>query len=200
VGCAGLAALAIAASVHAGELRINGRYGASNLVPNPSYESSDSRGAVDGMQFAALEIYGPRILWGLQALVAFDHHWSGSKFEFPLTTTSNSYSIGAARSLTVGYADAVIYAGAAYSDDVYHVDQEGLFRDDLDADSWGIIAGLDLRFNFFKNVDALVGYRLITREQATFTNDDPGTYEFEVIGRDADHCISAGISVIAWGA
>ena len=96
----------------------------------------------------------------------------------------------------MGYAEVNFSVCATHFSDTYDVLDLSDNRVDHTMNNWGLTIGVDLRFKFFDNIDSIVGYKYHRREKSVFESGDaPSEHSYVVEGREADHCIFAGMAV-----
>ncbi len=171
-------------------------YGGSSFSSKATIESEKKTGSVGGSHLVGVNMAGPAIAREIRPLVSYEYHWSGDGNDSYIRTQSDILSFGFLRASKWGYAEVNYSICATHFSDTYDVFDSRDNRVDHTMNNWGLTIGLDLRFKFFDNIDSVVGYKCHWREQLVIESDGvPSENSYVIEGREADHCIFAGMTI-----
>ena len=185
-----------AACAYGADVELSLRYGGTTSAPYAVVQGAfEWFGKAGGSFLVGGDLYGPGTWLGVRPAATYEYHWTGGDDTQTLRAESHHASVGAMRPFKIGYAVAqVLLLGTRYVDS-YDVWARGASRHVYTDASWGITAGVDLRFRFLERVDSIVGYRFDWRERARFESSGPLTERSHTgLGFGTEHSIFAGLA------
>lgn len=179
------------------------RYGVTTSEPYAVVQGAgDWLGRAGGSYLVGGDLYGPSTWLGVRPIASYDYHWTGGEDIRTLRVESHLASAGAMRPFEVGHAVAQVSLMGTRYIDIYDVlPARSASRQEYSGGSWGITAGVDLRFRFLERVDSIVGYRYCWRERLRFESSGPLTEgSHQVLGFSSEHSLFAGLVIGLGGA
>ena len=181
-------------SVFAAQARVDAYYGGVKFDSAVSLEGFH-RASSGGMDAAGLSFCGPAIGFNLQPVVGFDYFWNRFGSDFYMDEDTSILSFGINRSFKVEDAAIVVSGSLAHVRDTYHITLDADYMANHRFDSWGLLAGVEIRTKFAGPVGLRMVYRILVRKQPEAKPFQAGSGTYRLQTRGVDHLLAAGISV-----
>ena len=178
-------------SVYGNGLQVNATFGGALHDSDTTVLSDSWDGGSSASYCFAIQLIGPEFQ-RLRPIVSFDRLWGGDVDLAHIESHSNVFSAGLGWSVPVGHSVVSPYLCVSLYDEGLTVHLESDDERDFDRSELGGVAGVNLQFRFFDQLDSIVGYKVYMRESFVVSDEMSGGI-YQVDGWGTAHCFSFGL-------